>query len=89
MARQTLTSLLTIKEKHPLESRWVLFKGRIGIATQVTQGHATFNAVGEDGITYMQCAVPTAELKQAHYNDIPDIRKPTKERAQLLGYEID
>lgn len=89
LGQRVITSRQELVQKHRFENRWVLYKGKIGIATKVGSHLALFNAVDEYGFTYLSITVPLHDLKQAHYTDIPDVRKPTKDRAQYLGYEIN
>lgn len=89
MTGRIITSTQELVRKHRFENRWVLYKGKVGIATNVSEHLALFNAVGADGHTYLSAAVPLHDLKQAHWKDIPEIRKPTKDRAQSLGYEVN
>lgn len=69
--------------------RWVMYKNKIGIVTDLKEdGNATFNAVSEEGITYLQIKVPFTELVQATWKQIPELRRPSKEAAAELGYAI-
>lgn len=70
-------------------NKWVTYKGAVGIVTELTLGSAVFNAVGEDGMTYLSVPVNPHELVLATYAQIPNIRKPTQDKAYELGYSLD
>ena len=88
----TFTSVLPKKKPvrigNIINNKWVKYEGRVGIVTQLEEDNAVFNAVGEDGITYASLNVNPYNLELAHFNDIPDIRKPSIERAAELGYSV-
>jgi len=69
-------------------NRWVMCEGKVGIVTKLSKEGAFFNAVGENGITYMSRFVDPFSLVLASWEQIPVIRRPTLERAYELGYAI-
>lgn len=71
------------------DNKWVMYNRAVGVVTELKLGSAIFNAVGEDGITYLSTPVNPQELVLATYAQIPDIRKPTQDKAYELGYALD
>lgn len=71
-------------------NRWVMYGGVVGIVTDMTEDSATatFNAVGDDGVTVASTSVDPFELIEATWEQIPEIRRPTKEAAYNLGYAL-
>lgn len=90
--KQTFCSKLPSAQKITLngvtDNKWVMYEGKVGIVTNLTKWSATFNAVGDDGLTYVSLPVNPYNLRLATYAEIPDIRKPTPERAYELGYAL-
>lgn len=68
-------------------NRWVLYKGKIGIITDMEDsGHGLFNAVDEAGFTYAVIPVDFTQVVLAAWSQIPEARRPSLEAAIRLGY---
>lgn len=70
-------------------SRWVMYEGKVGIVTDMKEdGSAIFNAVDEEGVTFLKVPVAFTDLVQATWEQMPESRRPSKEAAAELGYAI-
>lgn len=72
-------------------NRWVLYQGTLGIVTDMNEnGTCNFNAVDDDGFTYS--VIPDADytkMELAHWAQIPEQRRPSKEVCETLGYPVN
>lgn len=67
---------------------WVRYHDRTGILTNIEPGDvATVMLVDMDkGENVLEVHVPCADLRQAHYEELPIARRPTEYEAAKFGY---
>ena len=74
-------------EMPPARGMWVRYGDNTGILTDI--GHhdiATVMLVDEHGFNTAQVSVPSNVLRQAHFEEIPEKRRPHETVAVSMGY---
>jgi len=68
---------------------WVSYQGSTGILTEwYKDGRCDVHLVAHDGTTREIIVVPLDQLVQATYEQIPESRRPSPERAAKFGYRL-
>lgn len=66
---------------------WVMHQRRVAVVSDLTTAqHPIIVYVDAQGYALLTMRVPAVELRQAKYEEIPEPRRPSKERALELGY---
>lgn len=76
---------------NPKRGMWVRFddgsSGRTGVLKDIEPGDiATVMLVDEQGLNLLEIHCHAAQLRQAHYQEIPAPRRPAYSTAVALGY---
>lgn len=75
-------------DQSPRRGMWVRYQGRTGILTNIESGDvATVMLVDDDrGENVLEVHAPCADLRQAHYEELPAARRPSEVEAAKFGY---
>lgn len=70
----------------PRKGMWVKHGTKVGIVNSCNAMGAEVHYVDKRGITTGTAIVALGEIEQAGLNDIPALRRPAPQRAELFGY---
>lgn len=65
---------------------WLVADDKAGIGMDFYDNIATIHFIGEDGNTTLVKDYPYTEVRQATYDEIPEVRRPSKDIAEQYGY---